>query len=469
MNPLVVSWAIWISIAFGAAVFAIVALVTASKVRSSVLRMPATPLLLWTIGLGVLIGTALSGRTFEYALGMGVGDIEARASASWVGRFLNLGSVTLAAAVILERCTHPKDIGFPRSPLVIGFCVYFLLSIVLGSIMGTRPAFLHSLFYAPLLLFAVSLDRQLKLESFVVHAKYVLLTILAVSAVAAVATPRLAIEHGYHGFIPLIEFRLHGLVGHANVLGPIALVYLLFELWAPSRWFVRFPAVGLACIELLLSQSKTTWIAGVAVGGLLMVRLWWPKKDEWLTPSASTVVSVVSLFAGAAALLVLAWIGVYAFESGAFASGIGSQRLQELSSFTGRTRIWEITLAVWEENPWFGYGPMLWSPEMRLEYRLFVAGQAHNQYLQTLGDSGLVGLLGLGVYLLTMIWAGIKGAATSRWITIGLVIILLFRSMTESPLRNGYIMDAGFLLHMIVFAALLLTTQSHQGPNEESR
>jgi O-antigen ligase len=140
----------------------------------------------------------------------------------------------------------------------------------------------------------------------------------------------------------------------------------------------------------------------------------------------------------------------------------------------GRTYVWDATIEVWEESRIFGYGPTLWSEEFRARYGEFFAfaGQAHNQFIQSLGESGLVGLGALVVYFLTMLVVAMKTSERTAGLSLACFSLIAVRLLTEAALRT-YRVDAAFMLHVFLLYVLVVAwaerTQTVEETSEERR
>ena len=125
----------------------------------------------------------------------------------------------------------------------------------------------------------------------------------------------------------------------------------------------------------------------------------------------------------------------------------------EVLSLTGRTSIWADTLAEFERYPWFGYGPDLWGVEYRIRLGKLFAGQAHNQFIQTLGESGLIGFSLLLMYLGVLLRLALRTFSASRGLSLALYLLILVRCITEAPLR-GVVNDWTFFTHATLLIVL---------------
>jgi O-antigen ligase len=131
----------------------------------------------------------------------------------------------------------------------------------------------------------------------------------------------------------------------------------------------------------------------------------------------------------------------------------------QLVTLTGRTQVWRETLYLWKQNLLFGYGPGLWDLDMRTRYRellQWAPPSAHNQIYETIGQSGLVGLAGLGVYVIALVGAALRLGARAPAATV-FVAVLIVRGATEPTFAGG--LDAGFIVHFLAFAFVVLASK----------
>ncbi|MFB9991216.1 O-antigen ligase family protein [Deinococcus oregonensis] len=234
-----------------------------------------------------------------------------------------------------------------------------------------------------------------------------------------------------------LNVRLHGLQPHGNGLGYIAATVLLLSLYAPlrfGRWDWLWQLSALAC--LVLSQSKTMWLAtalGVGVYALSQVGQLPPIKR-----GLSQLVLTAAILAGL------------------FAVTVAAPQLDEADlTLTGRTNVWAVTLKEFQTNPVAGYGPALWGEEYRNAQGSGFAwvGQAHNQIVQTVGQSGAIGAAGLAFALLSLIGMAWRSRTMTSGASLALLTLLIVRGVSETPLRFG--LDTGAL---VVLAVYLLAT-----------
>lgn len=226
-----------------------------------------------------------------------------------------------------------------------------------------------------------------------------------------------------------LPLRLEGLAIHPNALGPVALLAMMMERLAPSPRPLRMPILLASVTTLFLSQSKTAWVIAVVVAVIL-----WAGRSVSDRRAAIIAVTVIASATG----LSLSLVG----------EELPTEQFSSVRTLTGRTDLWLAGLELWRESPVFGSGPDAFidlADETDQEW----AGQAHNQVIQELGTSGVVGLASLILYAAVMIRAAAIHARRTGWMSLALVAFLLIRSMTETPI------DELNLFHLAVFALLL--------------
>lgn len=382
---------------------------------------------------------------------------EYTATAGWVNWVLRLSSATLigvAAAVILMGL-----IRWQKQPgatfLAVGLGAVFL-SMLTAAVFGERPTFIHNSYYGIFLMGSLLMLPRLAPEQVAVHAKRILAIIMVGSLVmGAVLTSQFA-QTNYVGLIPGFNFRLHGLAPHANSLAPLALLYLLLAAWVRGRPPWHFTGLAAAGLVLVLTQSKTVW--GATVLMLLTVtayRLHHRFVDEMRQARVGWA-TLVTFGIGVVAALVVFWL-LSSTASGLFQAVSQDERVTTL---TGRTDIWRTTIEAWQRNPIFGYGPKLWDLEFRLQNGAALAAwHAHNQFLQALGESGLVGLGALLLYTGALCFYAFKFAARTKGISLALLLLMLVRSISEIPLRLNVLLDTTFFVHLVVFTLFLMLSR----------
>jgi len=229
--------------------------------------------------------------------------------------------------------------------------------------------------------------------------------------------------------LPGITYRVQGITAHANALAPLPVAYLLLEWRYPSPRLARYGMAGVAGVLLLLAQSKTAWVTALVVATICVAGGWQDRRARLAT--------------GAALLALLAAYTAYSYAG----NDQLSSAVEQARTFTGRTHLWRVGLEAWAAEPVWGQGPRFFEA-----YALRTAqswtGQAHNQVIEVLAERGLIGLAGFAVYVAALCRSAMRSLVVSRAASLGLVALLLVRSLTETPFTG---LD---VTHLTVFAML---------------
>lgn len=255
------------------------------------------------------------------------------------------------------------------------------------------------------------------------------------------------------GIIPGFHIRLHGLAPHANSLAPLALLYLILAYWVRGKSPWHFMGVATASLVLVLTQSKTVWAAGLLMLlVVVVVRLSQQFNEEMrVARMGPATLTIMGVFFGVVLIVPVLFTDA---ASGVFQAMMADS---EVSTLTGRTDIWQATIDAWRSNPWFGYGPKLWDLEFRITHgAVLAAWHAHNQYLQALGEAGIVGLVAMSIYTFALIYYAFKFSKRTRGTSLAMLVLLLVRTITEIPLRFTLLLDTTFFVHLVVFTVFLM-------------
>ena len=263
-----------------------------------------------------------------------------------------------------------------------GFCAFAAISVLWSAEPGVTAASGVGLFAALTFSFVLAM----RVSPVDVHrVLFWAMAILIVAAFASyVVAPSIALLPPSEGES---EYRLQGLAGHPNLLGQQAAVLLLMTIAMWEERAVRrlwLVPIGCAAITALIFSESRTSLVGVVVA-FVVVRL----RQMRLLKSVS-----VAALAVAAAVVFLAAVDmmpdIAKHLSGLTRSGSAS----ELTTFTGRTELWEISWERFLQKPWLGWGFNANERLMLDSVGPNFAGNAvnsHNMYLQALVTMGVVG------------------------------------------------------------------------------
>lgn len=383
---------------------------------------------------------------------------------SWVLRLSSLSIVGVAAVVVIAALIRRKR-QEGATFFVVGLSAV-ALSLLTSATLGEKPAFIHQSIYTVLLLASLTLMPRIEPEQVAIQAKHVLMMLMIGSLVLGALFPNRFAETSYVGMIPGFHIRLHGLAPHANSLAPLALLYMLLAYWVRGKNPWHWIGVLSAMLVLVLTQSKTVWGAGLLMLlALTVVRLnrQFHHEMKGARIGWATLMTIGAFFSAA---LLLPWL----FTDSA--AGLFNALTAEsgVSTLTGRTDIWQTTIDTWKNNPWFGYGPALWDLEFRLTHHAALAAwHAHNQYIQALGEAGIVGLLAMVAYSGAFIYYGVKFTTRTHGVSLALLLLILIRTITEIPLRFSVLLDTTFFVHVVVFAVFLMLSRQYSAEEKSKR
>jgi exopolysaccharide production protein ExoQ len=366
-------------------------------------------------------------------------------------RYLNVfivgaGFVEMLRGWINSRRSVQPD---PAQPILIGLVAFYIGTILVQALGSAHPAFSYKSLYVPIVLLAVYYQRIVDLALVVEVAKFAVLALILASLAGIAIKPDFVIHRPETGLIPGVDFRLFGLAPDANAIGPVALIGMMLEFHAPSksRWLRALHLLP-AFAVFTLAQSKTSWVACLLVLTFVAVPLGLLPNRTLAKGAPPFTRAVLTL------LTVLCLVAVLAVGLAAPDVIDYLERASTADTLTGRTQIWDITLQAWHENLMFGYGREIWGLERMQKFRMFHVGQAHNQFVQTLGEAGLIGMVLLLAYLLPLVHAALSRFVASRGITLAMLVLVLSRCVTEAPLRQDGVLSWPTFTHilLIVFA-----------------
>lgn len=391
-------------------------------------------ILLLLIAAGAILSVALTPRTLderdlETAGRQLMSDYDEGFAAS---RYFNVlivgaGVVELLRGWLESRARTEPD---PARTILWGVLGFYVGTIVIQAFGSAHPGFGYQSMYVPIVLLTVYYQRVTDLARVVEIAKLCVLVLMVASLAAIAIKPDFVLHRPETGILPGVDFRLFGLTPHANALGPMALIGLMLEAWFPTRLLpLRVVHVLCAAAVLLLAQSKTAWVAALVILLVVTVPLGLRPAGDTADPRAGFGRAVLTVLSCIAVLIVLL-VGLAQLDVVGYL-----ERNAQIETLTGRTQIWDITLQAWHESYLFGYGREIWGAERMLKFRLFHVGQAHNQFVQTLGEAGLMGLVLLLAYLGVLMHAALNRFAAARGLVLALVVLVFARCVTEAPLR----------------------------------
>ncbi len=273
---------------------------------------------------------------------------------------------------------------------------------------------IYAVFFAACLAF-INNERRLK--------KIVLLVIIFGSLAAFFGIlQRLANPEGIYGlrgtpqarpFGPFIN--QHHFAAFMQMAGGAALGLLFGKKTARDKKILLATAVVIMGVATVLTSSRGGLLSFVAVLAFVTVLNFlsgrWSGERRGESGSSGGIQRKIALAAASVALIVVIF-GVVLFLGGddSLLRGIGAVKADaDISS--GRTHFWPIAISIFLEHPIIGAGfeafgvaftkHDTWNGQFRVE-------QAHNEYLQTLADAGILGFACIAGFIYLLFRKGLR-------------------------------------------------------------
>lgn len=429
-------------------------------------------LILWMIALGMAIPSLTKPRVLaemdmmNMPLFFGGGGTVAVAG-FWVTKILTWLIVLLAATLLASHFlqSRPSRIHSGRNNkpvfLVVAVVSFLVTGGITNSLFGTKPDLDHELIY-PFLLFGVALTLPRDgYQNTIATIRNVILALCAAGLAMLLVSSEQVLQTGHKGLIPGFELRLWGATPHANALGGISLFYLIVERLAPWRSnFLRGLCWLLVFVTLILTQSKTNWLIGLALVGILFaLEIWRALGSGVSNPQRQQ--RVVAILALLVVGVLTAWAILLAVGPEMLFSRIEqSFEAAGATTLTGRDVIWVLALKEWHGNPLFGYGPTIWDEDYRRAVGVAFAYHGHNQYLNTLARAGLFGMAGLALMLVAYLYYAVRFFTATQGVLLAALAMILARGFTETPMSIWGVSSQEILINLTLVALIAQLARS---------
>jgi O-antigen ligase len=261
---------------------------------------------------------------------------------------------------------------------------------------------------------------------------------------------RLASPEGIYGLretsgaIPFGPFvNQHHFATFMQMTGGLALGLLLAKESSRERRILLAAAVVIMAVATAATSSRGGLLGFFAAASFTLFFSLYTGKRE----GKSSGIQQKLILAGGILAIAIIVLGTVVFIGGgdALLRGTGLA-LTETDFSTGRLHFWPIALRIFVDHPIIGSGFEsfgaaftrydTWSGQFRVE-------QAHNDYLQTLADSGVIGFLLLAAFIFLLFRGGMKIVAKAsglrREIAIGALagcVGVMVHSFFDFPLRT---------------------------------
>ena len=353
--------------------------------------------------------------------------------ASWV--ILVVGIVVALATVRKEQFALQEN----RRYTAIRFAG---LAIVLTQVLSS--VFAHSLLsinaFLPMVLGLALVTRYPVRASEALRTVQIAVMIPVLASIFAVLAGFSYAETGEPRRLPglFVDTRLTGVLSHPNALAPVAATAFVVSVARRGRWW---------------------WLAAAAAGWTL-----WATDTRTMILVAPLALAVIEferrrVVPALRAALILCLSGVMLFAlaaSGSLTTVLGSGDIRGLN---GRTQVWEQSVKLWQSSPFVGAGPQAFGEDFRARTGLTFAGQAHNQFFQSLAAEGILGVLALCVLVVLLGRAAARNVANTGGASLALFVLFLANLSTEAPLRASR-----WSSNLLVFVCLLAVSLAQTDP-----
>ena len=251
-----------------------------------------------------------------------------------------------------------------------------------------------------------------------------------------------AAMHGFAALVALIDGnflwgRFMGRLG-PNFWGSVCAYGLLAAAVTRQKWlFLTIAAIDI--IVLLLAQNRSSMLAA-GVGGLLLIWL----AYHWSTLSGKLWMWLAGM---AGAIAMMAAMPVILSK----VLMVDDPRRGLESGGTGRAIAWQQAIDVFEKDPLFGVG------YRHHEQYISAASSAHQAYLATAADMGIIGLLVYLAFLATGIGAGLYKALAHRSMAHGVLTAIMIGYAFQGLLEQRAFNFANSISLMMIMAVALAT------------
>lgn len=231
----------------------------------------------------------------------------------------------------------------------------------------------------------------------------------------------------------------------------LLLLFAVFERWHP---LLRLGAGLVAAANLLLSGSRSSMLAAAAAI-LVTLLIYSPRR---------------LLLAGAAVGAALAFVYVDAAVDLSLPPSVQkAMRLESVHTLSGRTDMWALGLEVLAGSPVLGYGFTVGSDAFSgMRYQIIdqfgtssnmvkQGGLLDSGYMQSLMDSGILGITVYGVIILVSLFSAVR--QPDRYVGAPILACLLFLAIAnvgESLIFAGATPHSVFYWYLAILSARLL-------------
>ncbi len=418
------------------------------------------PLIFYAILLAVAVGSLLSGRDLSSNLLTEEQTVHNAVHPAMVilQPLLSLLILAISGERIIAHWLQRKNTYQPLLLLII-FSIFWTSTIAAPALFGAHPQISHDYVYPLVIGLAAALASGLERDQALKAARDAIFVFMLLGLLLALINPNMVLDHAYsQGLIPGLP-RLAGLSPHPVGMGLLSQLGLLCLMACPyqDRWLERLAwTVGLT--SLFVAQSKTAWLAFLICAASMLAVQRGAAFGRRLSNPMRPAVGMTTLIGFMLGVVMLAAVLMFSDFGDRVSAFVTSPEGAQLTSLTGRDRIWAIAFDEWQRNPVFGYGPGIWGETFRASIGMENATHGHNQFMDTLSRSGTVGATGLLLYSILLMFLSLRFTRVTKGLSLALFLSLALRAITEVPLMMfGY--GAEMINHVLLLMVLAAATQ----------
>jgi O-antigen ligase len=353
---------------------------------------------------------------------------------------VELGSPVRQVCWVLLGCWAAWSLwSYPRNrrlhfegvlgPVALGFVLWAFLSCAWADDLALTSKRLVS--FGLLCLVALAVVRRFSLRQMVAGAVICTLEYLVFN---------LAAELVHGTFHPLTAGYRFGGMQHPNSegieLGPLVLSALAAAYVFPQHRRLCFGIMAAGSGFLLLTGSRTSLFATLLGVLVFAVAGSSPRRRAALLPGMGALVFAVALLAAAGAIPVV---------EHALLLGREDVISQDLTSFTGRTLLWEDVSPFMQQSPILGHGYNgFWTPDHIADIskqEKWGVPNSHSTYVDYMLTLGIVGASLYTFVLLAALWRGVQMCRIqpdpSLALVCGVLVFSIVDGLTESGMVEG--------------------------------
>ena len=385
---------------------------------------------------------------------------EKNMASAWVGRIVSIFILFAFSERVLHRLFSKEKSRQVPGMLLFGLVVFFLSNVICPGLFGSHPSLTHENFYAMIACLAALLMNDKEASLLFNSARNAMFLFLLAGLILIPLVPSLVIANNYSGLIPLLNVRLSGLTNHPNALGALSIGYILCVWKFPfQNRLLNRTAWIVGMLSLILSQSKTSWIAFLCSAGFIIYFTYASQFKQYFLNHRRPF---LSLFLIASVMLgILGTFIAFSFmDLGDHINHFFNSRTgSDLLTLTGRDIIWQVALEEWHKSPIFGYGLTIWDDDFRRSIQMGYATSAHSQFYQSLSSAGLVGVTGLFVYFSILLYYSLSAAKQSGGLTMALLTVIAIGCFSEAGFVLGNFDAQQCMEHILLLVLLAVCCQ----------